>query len=147
MGECGCTSNDDHYWFPAPKNQVYVLTISGGCTDCCVPPGITIELISKNGMEWKEREWWITGELQFADWGYKKGAAVVTGFDRHDFIAALRHNLIGVDSRELGESGKIDAAGADVILEEMYEDAMFRPRLVEEVSPELNTQDAAPPEA
>lgn len=136
MGECGCVEQDDRYWFPAPKNQVYVLTISGGCTDCCAPPGITIELISKDGCEWKEREWYLNGELKLQDWNYKKGVAVITGHERCEFIDKLRSFLVGVDSRAMGEKGKIDAAGADVILDEMYEDAMFRPRLVEPVKSE-----------
>jgi hypothetical protein len=39
-------------------------------------------------------------------------------------------HLVGVSSDEMGEKGRIDESGADVIAEEMYEDAMVKPRLV-----------------
>lgn len=144
MGECGCVGNDERYWFPAPNNGIYLLTISGGCTDCCAPPGVTVELVErgKKSREWKEREWYIDGELQFQDWGNgNKGAAVVTGFEKHEFIKALLPHLVGVDSKKMGENGAIDESGADVILDEMYEDAMFRPRIISQVT-ENEVEDA-----
>lgn len=130
MGECGCTTNDERYWFPAPKNQVYVLTISGGCIDCGAPPGVTIELLSKQSDEWREREWYLDGPLEFSDWRYGMGVAIATGFERSDFIKAASSSLVGLDSRDAGENGKIDEFGAEEVLKEMYGEVQFRPEII-----------------
>lgn len=47
-----------------------------------------------------------------------------------EFVKAMSKHLIGVSSDEMGEDGKIDEFGADVILEEMYEDSQRQPAVV-----------------
>lgn len=132
MCECGCTMNDERYRFPGPDKSFYLLTLSGGCVDCDAGPGVSIELIEPNNSLYREykRGEFTNGKLRFEKWPDSKGAAVVVGYRQHEFIRALLQHLIGVSSEELGENGVIDEAGAEVILEEMYEDAMFRPKLV-----------------
>lgn len=132
MCECGCTSNDKKYSFSGPEKSLYILTLSGGCVDCDAPSGVSIELIETTNILYKEyrRGDFLNGKLKFEKWPDSKGAAIVTGMRRHEFIKALMSHLVGVSSDEMGENGKIDESGADVILEEMYEDAQVRPQLL-----------------
>lgn len=132
MCECGCTSNDDRYTFPGPGKSFYLLTLSGHCVECDAPSGVSIEQIEPSNVLYKEykRGEFSNGPLLFESWPDSKGAAVVVGMRRHEFIKALLSHLVGVSSDDMGEDGKIDEAGADVILEEMYDDAQVRPQLV-----------------
>ena len=133
MCECGCTGNDERYLFPGPGKSHYVLTLHGGCVDCDSPSGFTIERIDSTNTLWKEfnRGEFLTGNLKFEKWPDSVGMAVVTGMLRHEFIKSTRDHLIGIDANDFGDNdGLIDGDGADVILEEMYDDATFRPRIV-----------------
>lgn len=129
--------NDDRFTFPGPRKSFYLLTLSGGCADCAAGPGFSIELIEPSHTLYKDykRGHFNTEKLAFEDWPDSKGVAIITGPRRHEFVKSVLQHLVGVSSDELGENGKIDEIGAEVILEEMYEDAMFRPVLVEPVEP------------
>jgi hypothetical protein len=48
--------------------------------------------------------------------------AIITGHRKHQFVNAVKKWLIGTPVKEL------DEIGAETVLEEMYEDSMFRPR-------------------
>lgn len=133
MCECGCTMNDRKYRFPGPTKSFYVLTLHGACENCDAPTGISIELILPGTFLFKRenREEFTDGELQFHDWPESKGVAIQCGMLKHEFVAKLMPHLIGLDSSEMGgDDGKIDSYGAEVILEEMYEDAQVRPSIV-----------------
>ena len=132
MCECGCTSNDDRFSFPGPGKSFYILTLSGGCVDCDAPSGVSIELIEPENVMFIDyrRGEFLNGKLKFEKWPDSKGAAIVTGLRKHEFVKALMSHLVGVSSDEMGENGKIDEPGADVILDEMYEDSQVRPKLV-----------------
>lgn len=134
MCECGCTSNDLRYWFPAPGKKLYMLTLSNACVDCDAPSGVTIELIGPNDIHYKNREDYTDGELKFADWSDTKGVAIVTGFRRHEFIKAITPHLIDTDLDEL------DEIGAEVLLEEAYEDSVVKPHF----PPAISTKGEAP---
>lgn len=124
MCECGCTSNDERYLFPAPGNKVYMLTLSKGCIECDAPSGITIERISKSDIHYQNREDYTDGELTFAKWPYGEGVAIITGMLRHEFVNALKVHIVGTD---VGEDGTIDEIGAEILLEEVFEDSQVRP--------------------
>lgn len=138
MCECGCTSNDQKYLFPAPGNKVYMLTLSSGCVGCDAPSGVTIERIPKTDLHYRERKDYTDGELKFEQWAYSEGVAIVTGMLRHEFIDALKGQVIGRRPSDLADddTGLIDDAGADVWLEEMYDDSVVKPRIVEPVKQE-----------
>lgn len=110
-----------------------MLTLSGGCVECDAPSGITIERLAKSDIHYRERDDFTEGELKFEKWVDTEGVAVVTGLLRHEFVAVLKSHLIGVSSDEMGEGGVIDEAGAEVILEEMYRDAVVKPRFPKDV--------------
>lgn len=131
MCECGCVGNDERYTLPAPNGAIYVVSLHGGCIDCDSPPGVSIERIDKDNIIFNE---WKRGEFSNGPLVLEKGAAIATGFRRHEFIAAVMKHLVGVSSEVMGENGLIDEAGADVIAEEMYDDAKFRPSLVPPVA-------------
>lgn len=132
MCECGCTMNDKHYTFPGPGESYYLLTLSGDCRDCDAPCGVTLELLEPGTFkhEYYQQRDHIDGKLKFEPWADSKGVAIITGFRMHEFVAALKSQLVGVSADEMGENGAIDDAGAAVILEEMYEDAQITPFLV-----------------
>lgn len=142
MGECGCTSNDERYKFPGPGKSFYILTLSGGCLSCDAPPGVSIEHI-KPGTHlheyYSERDYY-DGPLKFEKWSDSEGVGIVTGMTRQEFVAATQKHLIGVNSKDLGEDGAFDEMGAEVLLDEMYEDATARPKLV---TPQLKEQSNA----
>lgn len=140
MCECGCTGNADRYKFPAPNGAFYLLSLYPHCTNCDVPSGFTIELIEPGTHQF---QYWtedfpdgINGELPFENWERteSKGVSIVCGLRVEEFIEKLKSHLIGVDSNELGDDGVIDEDGADVIVEEMYEDAQVQPALVKDDS-------------
>ena len=135
MCECGCVGNDDKYTLPGPGESIYVLRLAGECVDCDAPPGIVIELLYPGDAEFEEAA--VNGmygyrPLTLNDWPDSKGASIVTGMRKHEFIKAMLPHLVGVDSRKLGENGVLDEVGADVIAEEMYEDSQTRPFVVKE---------------
>ena len=135
MCECGCTGQATRYKFPAPGKAFYLLSLFPHCTNCDVQSGITIELIAPGSEQlkhWKEWPECIEGDLPFHEWKARgsMGASIVTGLKCDEFIAALSQHLVGVDSKEMGDDGTIDADGADVILDEMHSDAQIQPRLV-----------------
>lgn len=121
MCECGCTSNNLLYWFPAPDDDVYILTITGGCVHCDGPAGISIERIDKSHMLWKHRRDFLDGKLRFAKWPESRGCAIVTGMLQHEFVKAITPHLIGTDLEE------IDEIAAGVLLEEAYGDSVVKP--------------------
>jgi hypothetical protein len=131
MCECGCTSNDLRYWFPAPGKQVYLLTLSKWCVDCDGPSGVSIELIDKSHFMFRDRADYLDGELKFADWSDSKGVAIVTGMRQHEFVKALTPHLVGVSAEDMGDDGVIDEVGAEVLLEEAYQDSQLKPRIVQ----------------
>lgn len=133
MCECGCVTNDEHYKFPGPGKTFYVLTIHGGCVSCDSPPLIDIEHVSPgtHQFDWYQELDSLDGDLPFEKWADgRRGMAIACGWLRHEFIKAGMSHLVGVSTDEMGEEGKIDESGADVILEEMFDDVTFRPRLI-----------------
>lgn len=137
MCECGCGSMADRYRFPAPNEAIYLLSLYPACTNCDVPPGITLELITREHTLWAEYQdgdWYCDGPLPFEQWHDSKGVAIVAGMRSDEFVKAMLPHLVGVDSNELGEGGVLDEAGAEVIAEEMYADACTKPRLVQEAA-------------
>lgn len=124
MCECGCTSNDERFLFPAPGGKVYMLTLSRGCASCDSPSGVIIERISKSDIHAKEPDLYTDGELKFETWNDTEGVAIVTGLRKHEFVNALKESLVGV---EVGEDGALDEIGAEVILEEAYDDSVVKP--------------------
>lgn len=132
MGECGCSYNDDRYTLPGPGESFYIVTLHGGCTECPSPPGISIERIDPGNVLWSEYKQgkFTDGTLPLEQWRDSVGVAITVGMGRSEFVKAMIPHLVGVDSREMGEGGKIDECGADVIADEMYEDSVFRPKLM-----------------
>lgn len=141
MCECGCVYNDKKYLFPGPGNTRYILTLSGACLSCDAPSGFTIERVDSTNVLWQEfnRGEFLTGNLKFEKWPDSVGVAFITGMLKHEFVKVASPHLIGIDSRDFDDddksNGKIDEFGAEAILEEMYEDATMKPRLVVPVSP------------
>lgn len=142
MCECGCTMNDDRYTFPAPGKSFYLLTLSKACCECDAPSGVTIERIDPSNVLYKDykRGDFTSGPLSFEKWTDSVGVAIITGMRTHEFIKATQSHLIGVSSHEMGEGGRIDECGAEVILEEMYQDAQVRPFLATPPTPTPNTR-------
>lgn len=132
MCECGCSEMFLRYTFPAPGKSLYLLTICQHCVGCDAPSGMSIELIEPSNILFKDYRSgeFINGPLPFSKWKDSKGVSFAFGLTRHEFIAAALEHLVGIDSSELGENGKIDRFGADVIAEEMYESVQKRPSLV-----------------
>jgi hypothetical protein len=132
MCECGCTMRDEKYTLPAPMGAIYVITVSGACVDCDAPIGMCVERIDPGRILYKEylRGDFTSGRLKLEDWSDSKGAAFIAGMRKHEFVKAISKHLVGVSSAEMGEDGKIDEIGAEVIAEEMYDDAQIHPHLV-----------------
>ncbi len=135
MCECGCQGTWTRYRFPAPDGAFYLLTLMGTCTNCDGASGFRIELCKPESHDYeyygKDFPEAIEGELKFEDWGDILGVHFDTGVQKHKFVESLLPHLVGVDSRKLGEDGVIDKFGAEVILEEMYEDAQMQPTLAD----------------
>lgn len=134
MCECGCTSNDTRYTMPGPGKSFYIVSLCVACVECDAPPGITIELIEPGHILWDEykRGEFTDGPLKFEKWPSNLGAAIVTGFRRHEFVAAVQGHLTGINVADFDdEDGRIDEIGAEVILEEMYRDSWVKPKVVE----------------
>lgn len=133
MCECGCEMNARRYTFPAPGKSFYLLVLSPPCTNCVAPPGVSIELIEPSNVLWAEyrRGEWVEGPLKFEDWRDTKGVRIATGLIREEFVKACSKHLVGIGKEMFGDDGKIDADGAEVILEEMYDDSHIRPAVLE----------------
>lgn len=133
MCECGCVMNWDRYTFPAPNKALYLLSISPHCDNCDAPVGVSIELIEQTNTLYKEYKKgdFSDGPLKFEQWPDTKGAAIVCGLRKHEFVQAVLPHLVGIDSRKMGENGAIDKFGAEVIAEEMYNDVQCRPKLLQ----------------
>lgn len=133
MCECGCVMNDDRYTFHGPGKTFYLLTLSAGCVDCDAPSGVSIQHVRPGEFLFnyvKENPEHIDGKLTFEKWGDdSRGVGITTGLRRHEFVKALASHLIGVSSKEMGENGVIDEAGAEVILEEAFEDSIVKPHI------------------
>lgn len=132
MCECGCTMNDEKLTFPGPGKSFYILSLAAECKSCDAPPGITIELIEPGNVLWDEykRGEFVDGPLQFEKWRDSKGVAIVTGMRQHEFVKATISNLMGLEIEDFCEGGKIDESGAEVILEEMYDDSQVKPHVI-----------------
>jgi len=132
MCECGCVMNWDRYKFPATGKAFYLLTLKNHCQDCDGPTGISIELIEPGTFmfDYYSDPEHHNGELKFDDWTDSKGVAITCGLMKHEFVKKLSQHLIGVNSNDMGEDGLIDEFGAEVILEEMYDDAQVQPAIV-----------------
>jgi hypothetical protein len=124
--------SDDRYTIPGPGRSFYVLSLAGACTNCDAPPGFTIELIEPGNSLYREykRGDFNTEPLKFEKWADSKGIAVITGMRKHEFVGATKGHLIGVNSKDFGERGRIDRIGAETILEEMYDDSQTKPAVV-----------------
>jgi len=134
MCECGCTSNDQKFRLLGPAGTLYIVTLSGHCTNCDAPSGICIEQIDRTHTLYWEYQ---NGEfgckpLKFEDWPDSKGVAIATGMRKHEFVKAVAHHLVGIQPNGglFDDKGYIDDAGAEVVVEEMYEDSQKRPALV-----------------
>lgn len=130
MCECGCPGSWQRYTFPGPGGSIYLLTLAGACENCDAPSGVSIERLKRGAWLRKyveENPDHIDGPLKFESWPNQgsEGVGIVTGFRKHEFIKALLPHLVGLSD----EDGKIDECGADVILEEMYSDAVVKPHL------------------
>lgn len=132
MCECGCVMNWERYKFPANGDAFYLLTLKNHCVDCDGKTGVMIELIEPGTFEFKfySDVHNIDGDLQFEQWRDGKGVAIACGLFKHEFVKKLSPHLVGIDSNEMGESGLIDECSAEVILEEMYDDAQLQPAIV-----------------
>lgn len=134
MGECGCMSNYDRYIFPAPGKAFYLLTLAGACPNCDSPSGVSIERIDPSNTLYQEykRGEFVRGHLVFEKWPDSHGVGIVTGMRKDEFVKELLKHLVGVSSDDMGDDGVIDEIGAEVILEEMYEDSTTQPRLAKD---------------
>ena len=137
MCECGCEMNSRRYIFPAPNRAIYLLTLQTPCINCVAPPGIMIEVINPEHTLYREykRGDFNALPLPFQEWSDGRGISISTGLEREEFIKACSKHLIGIGSSMFGSNGSIDADGAEVILEEMYEDSQIRPTINEPVQP------------
>lgn len=134
MCECGCVGNDDRYTLKGPNKSLYIIHLHGGCTNCDSSPGLMIEHVLKTDVMYNEfrNGEFIDGELPFINGADRKFCPITTGFRKHEFIKKMTDWLVGIDSEELGDEGVVDEAGAEVILEEMYEDSLVKPTVIEE---------------
>lgn len=134
MCECGCISNDRKYWLPAPGQRLYIITLSGHCTNCDAPAGITIECIEESNLLYRSSRRIEFGvqKLELQDWPDSKGVAIVTGFRKHEFVSAIKQHLVGqgFDALGIDDNGVVDDVGAECLLEELYEDSQVRPKIV-----------------
>jgi hypothetical protein len=131
MCECGCSEGEVRYTLPGPGKSFYVISLYGGCKDCDAPAGVTIEEIKPSHTLYKEYESEFTeGPLKLQKWRGSRGIAITTGMLKREFIKALESHLIGVESKEFSDnSTAIDKFGAEVILEEMYDDSQVKPHI------------------
>lgn len=137
MCECGCDMNSERFWFPAPRNAIYLLTLRTACVHCVAPPSILLEVINPEDPLYRDykRGDFQTKPLPFEVWPDSRGVAITTGLMREEFVKACSKHLIGTGADMFGEDGSVDADGAEVILEEMYEDSQIRPTINEPVQP------------
>ena len=131
MCECGCVMNDEKYIFPGPKKSIYILTLSNKCIPCSAPAGVSLERAEPGSFEYKYyKEDYTAKELKFEKWGDAQGVAIKVGPTQNEFVKLMTEQLKGLDTNEMGENGKLDKIGAEVIAEEIYQEFDFGPELV-----------------
>lgn len=131
MCECGCTMNETRYHLPGPDKTFYLVRLYPGCIACDAPAGVSIEKMRHDNPNHADLYKYSDGPLPMAAWADGvSGAAIVTGMLRHEFVAALTPHLTTLYIPHYLENGKIDDIGAEVILEEMYDDAQTSPHVV-----------------
>jgi hypothetical protein len=69
------------------------------------------------------------GPLPLTKWLDNTGCNIATGMTQQEFIAKLMPQIVGLDSEELAD-GPLDAAAAEVVIEEMYDDAQTFPLIL-----------------
>jgi hypothetical protein len=113
-----------------PRRTVYLVTFQRACTNCDGPSGITIEKFdSAEKLKEYRGGYDIPPAIEFAQWPESLGVAIITGHRKHEFVKALKNQLMGIDSKDFGK-GPLDEIAAETILEEMYEDSVVTPELV-----------------
>lgn len=128
MCECGCVANDRRYTFQGPEGFMYVLTLSNGCVSCDAGSYITIEKISMVQFRRERREGFFDGGLELRPWrGAAQGVAIITGHRKHEFVKALLPQLVGFSIGGMCDNDALDEVGAEVLLEDLYDDARFKP--------------------
>ena len=133
MCECGCASAEQRLRFPGPKGSTYVLALYDGCVDCDTGSAIRIERYSKGSKHADDLEKFSPESLTFstgAGWPNDGEVVVTCGHTTREFIDATRAHIEGIGAEMFGKNKKIDAIGAETVLEEMYPDACFRLRIV-----------------
>lgn len=132
MCQCGCMENDERLTLPGPGESFYVISLYSGCADCDNPAGVTIELITPKDTLYKDYKAgeFIDGPLKMKNWRGSKGAAIITGMTKEQFVKATLSHLIGVDSNEFSGDGGLDKIAAETILEELYDDSQVKPFVV-----------------
>lgn len=131
MCECGCVGNWRRYKFPGPGDSFYILVLAPHCLNCDAPSGVFLDHIKPGHTLYADykRGDFTDGNLEWFDGPDNPTATVVTGMLRHEFIKALTAHFTEMDVEGLLEDGAFDECSADVILEEMYDDAQFAPKL------------------
>jgi len=132
MCECGCTSNDKRYTIPGPGKSYYLVTLRGHCVECSGHSAVLIDLLEpgSHDHEYYNDADMIDGPLPLREWDDKKSCTIVTGMLREEFVSKLAGHLVGIDCDEMGDDGRIDEDGAEVILEEMYDQSQTFPCFV-----------------
>jgi hypothetical protein len=115
-----------------PDESIYLVSLIQACRNCDGPAGIEIDLFpSKKAL----LEWCFEMPpelpLDIEVYGHK-GVNIATGFLAHEFTEALKSHLIGLVSDDFAENpgDGLDEIAADEVLDEMYADSTFTPRLV-----------------
>jgi hypothetical protein len=120
------------YTLPGPDGTVYALIFQPKCVDCCGPDVVIIQKWpSRKALE--EIEFEPVPELPMYHRNYCDEAIIVTGRTHGEFIKALSHHLIGLDTANImkyRDNKCLDNLAAEIILEDMYADATCTPRLV-----------------
>lgn len=94
MCECGCVSNDEKYRLLGPDKTLYIITLSGHCTSCDAPPGVSIEQIGENDSFFWDYQNGDLGckPLKFEKWSDSEGVAIVTAITHlthHDCLKMI----------------------------------------------------------
>jgi hypothetical protein len=132
--------NDDKFVLPGPNNSVYLLTFRGACKNCDGSDEIIIERFAnkravRDYLCWAPDEYPETIKLE--KWPESHGVCIITGKLQHEFVEALKGQLIGMKPADFVDkpNGVIDENAADAILEEMYDDSTTRPKLAPAPAP------------
>ena len=133
MCECGCRQNDTRYTLPGPTGSVYLISLIQACRNCDGPSGIEIDQFKSEAdlLQWCfEMPPFLP--VQFESHGHM-GTNITTGFLSHEFKAALKGHLIGLntdDDRDDDVDHGLDEIAVEEILDEMYDSAQFRPQVI-----------------